>query len=654
MHPRRRRFLVPVVAAVTILAGCGEDETGLDLHSDPPTTEIISPILSGQAVGYALEVRWRGSDRDGALHGFEIAIDDTAAWTFTPEFDSVFAFESPACCVPDTVVLPDSTVVIDSVAYGMHTLFVRAVDNGGEVDPTPARISFNATTITPETRIIRGVSAGVAEVAPQSVAFAWEADDVDGGIAGYRYRLDDKPWASVGPDCTHVGFVGLSPAEFMGDPAGLHKFTVLAIDNAGATERSLDTSDNFREWYALEGLSWSRLCISSNVLPTRCEPNDAPGNVVNARLNFTWEGDASRYGGEVVCYSYSYDGSEFSPCSAGLTRFPPDAPDFSPRGNHILTVRARDDLGQEFELSYPFFAFDYHFPPEPGQILYIDDFALGTGTDGVLYPQDPMEEAFWDTLLTGFPSTKFDAEAGDDVPSRRILGTASTVIWNIDDESQLKAEIMRSPAFRDTLRSAILSGQNLILCGSIPTSALVMDNFFDPVTVQNPGCPHEPRLTYGGADRSLHWFPAFCDTGQHFVYDVLGLEKSYYDGSRDDLRALMSGGWPLPDGLGPLPDLVIDTGKRGVRDDGMPIFDVLGLEQCEQYDLRAGLSPIPLWRFRDDDGELKRVCACYLPKAGTRGHVVVLGFSPYFFDTEEMQEVFRRLLIMFGENYNSP
>ena len=542
---RSRRGLLAVIAATSFVAGCGTDD-GNPLPTDPPTTEIVSPILSGQAVGYALEVSWRGNDPDGALHGFDVAVDDTAAWTFTTEFDSLFAFQSSTCCVPDTIVLPDSTVVIDSVAYGMHTLFVRSVDNGGEVDPTPARISFNATTITPETRIIRGVSAGVAEVAPRSVAFAWEADDVDGSIAGYRYRLDDNPWTSVGPDCTHVGFVGLSPAEFMGDPAGLHKFTVLAIDNAGATERSVDARDNFRDWYALEGLSWSRLCISSNVLPTRCERNDAPGNVVNARLNFTWEGDASRYGGEVVCYSYSYDGSEFSPCSAGLTRFPPDAPDFSPRGNHILTVRARDDLGQEFELSYPFFAFDYHFPPEPGPILYIDDFALGTATDGAMYPEDRMEEAFWDTLLTGFPLTKFDAEGGNDVPTRRILGTASTVIWNIDDESQLGAEIMRSPAFRDTLRSMILSGQNLILCGSIPTSALTMDNFFDPVTVQNPGCPHEPRLTYGGADRSLHWFPAFCDTEQHFVHEILGLDKSYYDGSRDALRALISGGGPFP------------------------------------------------------------------------------------------------------------
>ena len=80
---------------------------------------------------------------------------------------------------------------------------------------------------------------------------------------------------------------------------------------------------------------------------------------------------------------------------------------------------------------------------------------------------------------------------------------------------------------------------------------------------------------------------------------------------------------------------------------------MLGLELCEQYDLRASGGAIPLWRVRTDEGEVRRVCAAYLPKTGTAGHVVVLGFSPYFFDTVQMQQVFRRLLIMFGENYSS-
>jgi hypothetical protein len=33
---------------------------------------------------------------------------------------------------------------------------------------------------------------------------------------------------------------------------------------------------------------------------------------------------------------------------------------------------------------------------------------------------------------------------------------------------------------------------------------------------------------------------------------------------------------------------------------------------------------------------------------------VFLGFPPYFFKTEEMQQIFKRFLIMFGENYSGP
>jgi hypothetical protein len=650
-----RRHLAFVFAAAAALAGCSDEGPELSIRSQPPTTEIQRPILSGQTVRYTLDVSWRGADTDGALHGFEIAIDDTAEWTFTSSFDSLLEFESAACCVPDTIVLPDSTIVIDSLAYGMHTLFVRAVDNGGEVDPTPARISFNATTITPEGRILRGPSAsGTVERTPRAVLFEWTGSDADGEIGGYRYRIDDEPWVSVSRDCTRVRFTGLSVEGYAGDPNGVHEFTLLAVDNAGATERTVDMPANYRKWIASADVSWGRLCITEDLLGRQCgESGPTPTAPPYARLSFNWLGDASAYGGKIVCYSYSYDGSPFSECLPGLTHFPPDARDFVPAADaHELIVRARDDLGETFETKYRFVAERCYTPShwDERQVLYIDDFALGTGTDGSLYPRDPVEEEFWTDMLAGFASLRFDAESGLDAPSARILSRASTVIWNVDDLSQLR-EGAEDPLFRSRLRSLILCGHNVILCGSIPSSAFAPDNFFDPAQIEEPGCPHDPRLSYGGGDRSLHWFPAFCDTGYHFAYDMLGIDASYYDGSQY-LRGLVSDGRPLPDGL-PLPDLVIDTGKRGTRSDGMPIFDVLGLELCEQYDLSGEGAPIPLWRLRDDDGEVKRVCAYWLPKTGTRGHVVVLGFSPYFFDTEQMQEVFRRLLIMFGENYYS-
>jgi hypothetical protein len=111
----------------------------------------------------------------------------------------------------------------------------------------------------------------------------------------------------------------------------------------------------------------------------------------------------------------------------------------------------------------------------------------------------------------------------------------------------------------------------------------------------------------------------------------------------------------MPDGL-PLPDLTIDVEKRGIRpEDNKPLFEISGLEVVEQYAPRLDPGVIPLWQFEDfTTGEVGRISAVYIPKSGTRGHIVFLGFPPYFFKTEEMQQIFKRFLIMFGENYSGP
>ncbi|MFN0149267.1 MAG: hypothetical protein ACKVU1_00980 [bacterium] len=664
MHsPRRRRrssvTLVLALAAIALLgiSGCGDNDDGFLAPNIPPTTAIVDPILSGEAVTYFLRVSWRGDDPDGQLAGFQIAVDDTAVWRFTSSAESLFAFQTPNCCAPDTTVMPDSSIAIDSVAFGAHTLFVRAVDARGAEDPSPAQISFNATTLIPEAVIVRGPSAsGGIGLTPTVVVFGWQGVDIDGWISGYRYKLDDAPWVSVGADCTSVRFTYLSVAGWPGDLSGIHEFTVLAVDNAGAVERAIDTPENFRRWEAAD-IAPGTLCITSNVMGEICGAVSYSRQVAEGTpLWFSWRADASAYGARVLCYAYSFDGAAFSPCQGRATRFPAEGTWTAQIGSHDLRVRAFDDAGLSVELAFPFDALVIdHGPPNDRRVLYVDDFALGTGSTGDTYPTDLKEEAFWDTLLFGFNSTRFDAELEDDVPTQRIIRSNSTLIWYVDDDSQLERALGpgATPAF---LRDYVRGGGNLILCGSIPTAAFAPDNHFDPDVIGHPACPHSPRYTHGGPERSLDWFPAFCDTDFTFVFDDLGIARSFYDETRDDLRTLKSEGVMLSDGS-VLPDLTIDSGKRGVLESGTPIFDALGLEQCEQYEpVTLGdptRDPIPLWRFVDSNGETKRVCAYYWPRTELRGHVLVLGFSPYFFDTLEMQGVFRALLTMFGEVFSS-
>jgi hypothetical protein len=654
-----------LAALAAAVAGCSDDTEPQGIFPDAnlaPTTEIVNPNLEGDNVSYNLLVSWRANDEDGTISGFEFAIDDTSAWTFTTEYDSQFVFRADACCTPDTTIPEGArdSVIIDSLYLSYHTLFVRAVDNEGARDPSPDFITFNSTTITPETVILRGPSPDSFRVTARTVILEWEGRDRDGVVVAYRYRLDDAPWTDVGADCTLVRLTNLTTSQFVGDTRGFHKFTVYAIDNAGAVERTLTEPENIRRWESVAEISGS-LRIDSNVMGSRQGVNELEGQIFEGtRLFFDWRGDASLYGGIIQCYSHSYDDpSVFSACDIDNTHFPPGQPYYvPPRGGHTLFVKAFDDAGQTISANFEFVVLPGPGSIEPSerQVLYVDDFSTGTGSSAGSFPPDAMEEAFWDTLLTNFPVTKFDAEAGNDIPSARNIGQASTLIWYIDDQGSNLETSNQPDNFRNPIGPYVNAGGNLILCGNVPTDAFTPDNWFDEEEVLAPGCRHMPRNTYGGGDGSLLWYPAFCDTGLHFVYDFFKVEESFYRTASDYLRTLVSEGQPLPDGLGPLPDLTIEVGKRGVRaDDGVPLFEIDGLEAVDQYELRTDSELIPLWRFKDyDTGELRRISAVYIPKSGTRGHILLLGFPPYFFNTVEMQEIFKRFLIMFGENYSAP
>ena len=657
-------ILLAVLAAA--FAGCSDDTEPQGIFPDSnllPTTQIVNPVLGGDNVTYNLLVSWRANDEDGTISGFEFAIDDTAEWTFTTEYDSQFVFPAAECCAPDTTILDQpgtqDSVIIDSLFIGYHTLFVRAVDNEGARDPSPDFITFNSTTITPETVILRGPSANSFQVTARTVILEWEGRDRDGVVVAYRYKLDEAPWTEVGADCTLVRLTNLTTSQFVGDTRGFHRFTVYSIDNAGAIERILTEPENIRRWESVAEIGGS-LRIDSNVMGSRQGVNDLEGQIFEGtRLFFDWRGDASLYGGLVQCYAHSYDNpSVFSACDIDNTHFPPGQPYYvPPRGGHTLFVRAFDDAGQTINANFEFVVL-----PGPGsidslerQILYVDDFSAGTGSSAGSFPPDPQEEAFWDTLLTGFPHLKFDAEAGNDIPSARIIGQASTLIWYVDDGGTQLETSNQPDNFRNPIGPYVNAGGNLIICGNTPTDAFTPDNFFEPGAEELPNCPHVPRNTYGGGDGSLHWYPARCDTGLHFVYDFFKNEESFYRSATDYLRTLVSEGQLMPDGL-PLPNLTIEVGKRGVRpDDGVPLFEIQGLEAVEQYEPRIDSGVIPLWRFQDYvTGDIRRISAIYIPKSGTRGHILLLGFSPYFFNTEEIQEIFKRFLIMFGENYTGP
>jgi hypothetical protein len=638
------------------LAGCGP---GVDPNGGPsgnlrPTTAIVNPVLSGDEATYNLLVSWKGYDEDGTIAGFEIAVDETSSWRFTTSFDSLFVFPAERCCVPDTVEAAGGETRIDSLAYRFHRLFVRALDDAGAEDDSPEAIAFTSTNVFPSTVLLRGPSpSGSVQITAPTVIFEWEGRDPDGVVGAYRYRLDESPWIEVGADCTSVRFTNLETSDFPDDPRGIHSFDVLSIDNAGAAERFVEQPRNRRVWESVEDIR-GNLVIRSNVMGTRSGVSEDEGQIFEGtEVSFDWFGDASQYGGIILCYQFAYDQRQvFSGCDLRSTRFPIDGSKFIPTiGSHTLFVNAFDDAGQKIEASFPFVVVDIR-PGGEKLILYVDDSDLGgTGSGTDLYPGDPMEDAFWDTVLAGYPHTGFDTDAERGIPTVRIVGSATTMIWYVDDEGTWLETSSRPDQYRNPMRSYVNAGGNLIVCGSLLTDSFTPDNFFVPEDLLGGQCLHRPQNSYRGGERELAWFPAPCDEDLHIVYDLFQISRSY---SEISSLAYLASARSLRTDI--VPDLVLDLRKRGNAPNGEPLLRG-GLEACEQYILREfpigdPSAAIPLWTYVDVLGGERRVCGLLIPPptGSPRGHVAILGFSPYYFDTDEIQTVFRALLDLFGEH----
>jgi hypothetical protein len=103
-----------------------------------------------------------------------------------------------------------------SLSEGSHTFEVKAVDQVGNVDPTPASRSFTVDTTPPDTTILSGPSDPTSST---SASFTFSCSEAG---CTFECRLDGNPWTV----CT-------SPKNYSGLTNGPHIFEVRARDQAG-------------------------------------------------------------------------------------------------------------------------------------------------------------------------------------------------------------------------------------------------------------------------------------------------------------------------------------------------------------------------------------------------------------------------------------
>lgn len=164
------RLLLPLTILLAFAAGCGV--TGkIHPNQAPETTLFISGSVD--TVNHVVHMHWFGSDADGVVNGYEIRLlnplqpADTN-WVFTLRADSVMTVFTPT-------------------GFGAPVFEVRAIDNEGLRDATPARQDFLFRNQPPTVQLVG--RPGTTDTTFASVTVTWNAGDIDGDLTKAKYFL---------------------------------------------------------------------------------------------------------------------------------------------------------------------------------------------------------------------------------------------------------------------------------------------------------------------------------------------------------------------------------------------------------------------------------------------------------------------------------
>ena len=270
-------FAVLIGLILVTGSGCRQLSTENTDRNRAPETYLSSAPVDSVAGGgltriaHRYRAAWSGSDIDGEVVGFFVAVTETTVEAATGR---PFRLPPPRPTQYRFTTARESLFVF-SVLEGrgsdrQHALYVYAVDNQGRVDATPAVTHFvTRDEHLPTIRFLRAEATGTiyesdgaggvvpvqyhglleddfevpahapADTIPTGGAayFAWKGEDEDFGslITGYLYKLTEGELVRVDSTVTTAEYgtgFGPSPGPI---PIGPSTFRVRAIDEAGGT-----------------------------------------------------------------------------------------------------------------------------------------------------------------------------------------------------------------------------------------------------------------------------------------------------------------------------------------------------------------------------------------------------------------------------------
>ena len=192
------------LACASVLAACDGGITGARTDNAPPSTELsvraaslVGQIGEADRLSSTVTVAWSGTDSDGFVVAYDLRFyaegqTPPSTWTRTTARDT-------------TVLLP----VPRGSRTGNVVFEVRAIDNAGIADPSPAR------TVVPIRNSPPSIALSRVDLPPDTTftvaSFGFEATDPEGtgNLARIELSLNDSTrYVSIPADAQYVTLVG--------------------------------------------------------------------------------------------------------------------------------------------------------------------------------------------------------------------------------------------------------------------------------------------------------------------------------------------------------------------------------------------------------------------------------------------------------------
>lgn len=226
MHFKNFKYYVLLLLSAVIIYNCTDVPEGVNSNNPPETflslypDSIISPHIT------RIKITWWGDDPDGLIKGYRFSFDSTN-WTYSEGNDSTFQL---------VIVGNDST----------FRFWVAAVDDKGNIDPTPATNLYPVYNSPPSVQFNAGTN--IPDTSFPVATFAWTGTDPDGNgsISKYYWALNDtSSWNEISGTTTTLTLRqtnGIVPGQN-------NRLYLKAKDIAGIYSQTVRMPDSNKTWF---------------------------------------------------------------------------------------------------------------------------------------------------------------------------------------------------------------------------------------------------------------------------------------------------------------------------------------------------------------------------------------------------------------------